>query len=702
MTASPEKLLPAQGTDSRDVDSPVAARGRRSLTLTVAAGLVVSLSAASAWWLRGHLARSTLPAPSKSPGPAAPDDGAANDLAKRGRVVYQVYCVQCHGPEGHGDGDSAAELDPPPRDFAQGPWKFGTGAAAIRKVIVAGIPGTTMPASPALAPAELDALVAYVRTLTPELRGPEPMPAVTVERLRAAGFTAASSLCPAPPLELRDLDGRRQKLDELRGKLVLVHFWGTTCVHCREALPALERLAEAYQGRGLAVLSVCADESDSGVVSRLGRQHVRRLPLYVSPDGQARVRYDVQLLPSYFLIDPRGRLLGQAHGEKAWSDSAIEALLRTWVPARPGAEVGPLIGRIKAVGPEGKGNEEAARAWRELIRSGPEVLPTVLAALDDADAPAAHWLRAAIDQIAEQALAARRPLPTKELEAFVLEKRHASRARYLAYEWLARADSTAPARLLPRLLDDPGPELRREAVAAVVEKAEKELAKDDRAAARATFRRALTAARDPDQVRQVAGRLERLGEKVDLAAHFGFVQQWLLLGPFDNTAGKGFQAALAPEKRPDPDTVYEGKAGRKLRWRTEQTADAFGVVDLNRALGKEKEAVAYALAVVVVDKERPVEVRAGSNNAIQIFLNGERVFARAIAHQGMRMDQHVGRGILKAGRNQVLVKIGQDEALRAGGQQWSFQLRLCDALGGALPVKVVELKAGAGDKGGQP
>src|SRR5262245_40036259 len=93
--------------------------------------------------------------------------------------------------------------------------------------------------------------------------------------------------------------------------------------------------------------------------------------------------------------------------------------------AAAGAGLGPLLDRIKGVGREGKGNAEAGQAWRELVRAGPEALPAILAAMDDADDTAANWLRAAVDSIAEREVAAGRPLPADRLEAFVKETRHA-------------------------------------------------------------------------------------------------------------------------------------------------------------------------------------------------------------------------------------------------------------------------------------
>ena len=51
-----------------------------------------------------------------------------------------------------------------------------------------------------------------------------------------------------------------------------------------------------------------------------------------------------------------------------------------------------------------------------------------------------------------------------------------------------------------------------------------------------------------DQVRLLAGRLKKFGETVDLPRHFGFLLRWRLIGPFDNTAIKGFATVYPPER----------------------------------------------------------------------------------------------------------------------------------------------------------
>jgi hypothetical protein len=290
-----------------------------------------------------------------------------------------------------------------------------------------------------------------------------------------------------------------------------------------------------------------------------------------------------------------------------------------------------------------------------------------------------------VDTVAERALASGKSLPAKDLEAFIRQKGHAPAARRLAYEWLAKVDATTADRLLPGMLNDPSLELRRDAVARVAEEAQKTLKKGDRTTAKETFARALAAARDKDQVQEMAKQLEPLGISVDLPTHFGFVQQWLLLGPFDNTGEKGFGKVYQPEQAVTLAAPVKGKNDVMMHWKEHRTADPFGLVDLNKILGKQMAAVAYAYTVIDSALEQPVEIRTGSDNALRIFLNGKQIFFREEYHHGIKMDQHVGQGMLRPGRNEILVKVCQNNQTEEWAQSWSFQLRVCDALGGRPP-----------------
>jgi hypothetical protein len=367
--------------------------------------------------------------------------------------------------------------------------------------------------------------------------------------------------------------------------------------------------------------------------------------------------------------------------------SAIAAAL-LWTAPVSAAETAPLLAKLKAVGKEGQGNADAATAWQALVKLGPAVLIDVLAALDDADTTAANWLRSAVDTIADRELAAKRPLPADKLEAFVKDTRHAGHARRLAYEWLVRLDPKTPERLLPGMLNDPGAELRRDAVAVVLKEADAQFDKDKAAATKA-YQQALAVVRDHDQVDWIAGQLKKLGVTVDLPAHFGLIQRWQLIGPFDSTGGVGFKAVYPPEKGVDLAATYPGKGGAVVAWKEFTTTDNYGLVDLNKAIAKHMGAVGYGFVAVDSSKEQSVEVRAASNNAVKIYVNGKEVFWREEYHHGNRFDGMVGKVTLKAGRNEILIKVCQNEQKDDWAQTWGFQLRLCDAIGGAVPFKVL-------------
>ena len=374
--------------------------------------------------------------------------------------------------------------------------------------------------------------------------------------------------------------------------------------------------------------------------------------------------------------------------------SWLAGLLALGVIPAPASRAGEraaagLLTRIKAVGKEGASNPEAANAWRELVRLGPDALPDILAALNEAEPIAANWLRSAVDTIAERTLADKKRLPVASLEAFVRDTRNAGRPRRLAYEWLIRGDATAPDRLLPGMIHDSGAELRRDAIARAYQDACRLRDKGDKDKAGNVLRDLFTAARDADQVERIAKDLKELGVSVDLTAHYGFLTQWALIGPFDNNKETGFAKAYPPERKVDLAALHEGKKG-EIRWAVFRTSDPHGLVDLNKAIGKNMGAVAYAFVSVESAEERTIQLRAGSNNAIKVFLNGKLVCEREEYHHGMRMDQYIGQGTLQRGRNEILVKVCQNEQTEDWAQSWSFQLRVCDALGGAVPV--------AGDK----
>ena len=121
--------------------------------------------------------------------PVAPRPATTADLVEKGKRLYAANCIQCHGPEGKGDGYGAPFLVPSPRDFTSGQFKFRTTASGslptdedLFRTISRGADGTGMPPWKYLLPDEDRwALVEYVKTFEPRFataraRTPIPLP----------------------------------------------------------------------------------------------------------------------------------------------------------------------------------------------------------------------------------------------------------------------------------------------------------------------------------------------------------------------------------------------------------------------------------------------------------------------------------------------------------------------------------------------
>lgn len=339
---------------------------------------------------------------------------------------------------------------------------------------------------------------------------------------------------------------------------------------------------------------------------------------------------------------------------------------------------------LRAVGPEGRGNEEARGAVFALSGANAQAIPGLLESMDGANEYALNWLRNVIEVVVQREKTAGHPLPFDSMETFLRDRSHEPKARRMAYELIRSVDPARAARLLPEFQNDPGAELRRDAVSELARGAALKASGGDRAAAEEAYRRALGFAREADQIDELAKALTGLGATIDLRDAFGWVSRWKIIGPFDNTGGAGFGQAFPPETGIDPAGELEGKKG-KVQWQDYETKDDHGLVDFNRPLSPLKEVTGYAWTELWSDRARPVQIRLGCKNGWKVWLNGQFVFGRDEYHRNMEMDQYRLPVELKAGRNTLLVKCCQNEQTEDWTKEWEFQLRITDPEG--TPVR---------------
>ncbi len=348
------------------------------------------------------------------------------------------------------------------------------------------------------------------------------------------------------------------------------------------------------------------------------------------------------------------------------------------------SEISPALAAIRAVGPEGEGHREAIEAAGQLQKLDASHLVPVLAAMDDANPLALNWIRGVAETLVQNSEQAEKELPLDELEQFLANTERHPRARRFAYELIRQRDPSAEERLTPTWVDDPSLELRRDAVNWLVDRADEARKAGRQDEFTQLLQKAFQASRDIDQVRSLTQRLRDAELEVDPADHLGLIRTWNLIGPFDNTDKEGFDAVYPPENEIQLNQRYAGKTD-EVAWQQHTTTDDYGLVDLNEALGKAMGAVAYAHIEFHADAPSDVELRLGSINANKVWLNGELLVSNHVYHAGAFLDQYIGQGRLKPGKNSILVKIAQNEQTEAWAQDWSFQLRVCDAIG--TPVR---------------
>ncbi len=129
--------------------------------------------------------------------------------------------------------------------------------------------------------------------------------AIAIGTTLALGTRAA-----APLLPYTLLDGSRHGTAQLRGQVVLVNFWATSCASCLEEMPQLVATHDKFATRGYQTLAVAMSYDRPDYVAHFAQ--TRKLPFRVALDRDgvlARGFGDVQLTPTSVLIDKRGRIV---------------------------------------------------------------------------------------------------------------------------------------------------------------------------------------------------------------------------------------------------------------------------------------------------------------------------------------------------------------------------------------------------------
>ncbi len=134
---------------------------------------------------------------------------------------------------------------------------------------------------------------------------------------------------PAPDFTLPLLDGGQLRLSSYKGKVVLLDFWATWCVPCREETPHFVEMQQKYGERGLQIIGVSMDDSSDPVHTFYQQFHVN-YPVVMGTADVGAAYGGVLGLPIAFLIDREGRIYSKHMGatDAAVFEKEISSLLQ--------------------------------------------------------------------------------------------------------------------------------------------------------------------------------------------------------------------------------------------------------------------------------------------------------------------------------------------------------------------------------------
>ena len=141
---------------------------------------------------------------------------------------------------------------------------------------------------------------------------------------------------------LEDIDGKKRRLSDLRGKVVLVNFWATWCPPCRREMPSIERLSRLLKSADFEILAVNVAENLDTVFSFAGTlEPVPTFPIVFDRDSSVLRAWPVRGLPTSFVLDKQGRIAYRAVGGREFDDPAILAQLRSLLDERQDTVASP-------------------------------------------------------------------------------------------------------------------------------------------------------------------------------------------------------------------------------------------------------------------------------------------------------------------------------------------------------------------------
>jgi peroxiredoxin len=149
--------------------------------------------------------------------------------------------------------------------------------------------------------------------------------------LVATPVLAVAPSGPAPQFQLASIAGKPISLSQYKGQVVMINFWASWCVSCRQEMPVLEKLYSKYKPMGFTLIGVNV-EPDSALGTNWLKSTPVTFPILFDTKSEVSKLYSVPGMPSTVIVDRKGNLrwmhVGYKPGEENEYLDQVRALVR--------------------------------------------------------------------------------------------------------------------------------------------------------------------------------------------------------------------------------------------------------------------------------------------------------------------------------------------------------------------------------------
>jgi thiol-disulfide isomerase/thioredoxin len=136
---------------------------------------------------------------------------------------------------------------------------------------------------------------------------------------------------PIPPgtepleITLNDPFGRPVSLSEFRGKIVFINFWTTWCLACVIEMPSMEKLHQKFKDKDFVMVAINLQESASKI-KQFYKEYKLTFTTLLDSTGDVGAGLGIRSIPTTFILDKKGRIIGKALGPREWEGEKSIAL----------------------------------------------------------------------------------------------------------------------------------------------------------------------------------------------------------------------------------------------------------------------------------------------------------------------------------------------------------------------------------------